>query len=191
MSGHKEKAIIDIINGSSELQDKWQALTLKMEKQIKEQFEEGFGVPLPTFIMCQLYHLDTSLTFVAHANVKEYEDGALALINTSLKSNWPAIALDVIDTVANIAKTVIGSGSIKVGVTADGHRVEEKGEIFYVAVYTAVQHCSAKDWKSKTDFYAASHILAVWSPTADREKIINAKLSLHPNESLKLVGHSQ
>jgi hypothetical protein len=190
MPGHKEKAIADMINSTVELQDKWNALILKLETHLKEQFKEALGVPVPSSLMCDVYHFDSSAEFAANADVDEYKKGASAIISSVFKTNWPQVALDVIDTVAGVAGRIIGSGTLKVGVTADAHKLDANNQTgektFMVACYSVTQECTASDWRLNTNFYAASHVLAVWAPTMPHLTLISNRLKAHSDARLLL-----
>jgi hypothetical protein len=190
MPGHKEKPIADMINSTLALQNKWNELILTMEKHLRAEFEAALGVPVPSSMMCDVYHLDSSAEFAAHANVEEYKKGASAIVSSVFKANWPQVALDVIDTVAGVAARIIGSGTLKVGVTADAHKLDasnQKGDkTFMVACYSVTQECTASDWRLDTNFYAASNVLAVWAPTLEHVQLISRKLEAHPKARLLL-----
>jgi hypothetical protein len=184
--GHKEKSIADMINSVLELQDKWNRLILDLDTQLKQQFKETLGVTIPSSMMCDVYHFDCSAQSAANAAVEEYKKGANAMMGSAFRSNWPQLALNVVDTVSRFAGKVIEATRMNNGFSsapyADVYRREAsnpKGEkkTFIVACYSVTKQCNASDWRVDTNFYAASHVLAVWAPTPPHLELISNRLA--------------
>jgi len=184
--GHKEKSIADMINSVLELQDKWNRLILQLDAQLKQQFKETLGVTVPSSMMCDVYHFDCSAQSAANAAVEEYKNGAEAMMGSGFRSNWPQLALDVVDTVDHFAGKVIESARMNNAFSsapyAEAYKREAsnpKGEkkTFIVACYSVTEQCNASDWRLDTNFYAASHLLAVWTPAMPHLELISNRLA--------------
>ncbi|HUN57685.1 MAG TPA: hypothetical protein VMU41_06190 [Candidatus Binataceae bacterium] len=193
MAGHKEKPIADMINSVLELQNKWNQLILTLETQVRDEFKQVLGVPVPSSMMCDVYHFDCSAQTAASADVEEYKNGANAMINTGFRANWPQLALDVVATVFSFAGKVIEAIKARDGFSpapfADVYRRDasnSKGEkkSFIIACYSVAKQCNASDWRLDRNFYAASHVLAVWAPTPPHLELISTRLARYPQTHL-------
>jgi hypothetical protein len=186
MPGHKEKPIADMINSVMELQNKWNQLILTLETEVRNQFKQVTGVPVPSSMMCDVYHFDCSAQTAASADVEEYKRGANAMINTGFRANWPQLASEVVDTVSSFAGKVIDAiragGGSGAAAYADVYRrdaSDSKGQkkSFIIACYSVAKQCNASDWRLDKNFYAASHVLAVWAPTPPHLELISKRLA--------------
>lgn len=170
---------MDMINGSSQLQDKWEKLSIKLIKSVKDEFYETLGVPVPTALQAEVSHIAKRLEFATNADLGDLKKGASDLIGDVFKEDWPKVALDAVDFVGNLIEKILGSGELSDGVEGDSQKITVadkdnpgKEKIFIVAAFSSNEACKASDWGGKETFYASAFVYALWSPADDELKLM-------------------
>jgi hypothetical protein len=172
MPGHRNQAIMNMINGSQQLQDKWNQLILKMESNLKDEFYNAMGVPIPSAVTAQVMHMDSAAEFSTKANVQEFTNGIAGILGSIFEQNWPAVALDATNFVGSIIEKIIGSGQILTGFQGDAHKIQGASATdpttqvtWVVACFAVTEQCQASDWGSDETFYGSSFVFTLWNPT--------------------------
>jgi hypothetical protein len=160
MSAHSNKKIVQHVENSAVLLDKMHALTQNLQTRLFECFEKNMGTPLPSVVMARVRQIDCSLCYATDASVDEYVTGARDLLKAGFGGDKLQLVDRALDFVAVLARKIIGSGAVKIGVHSTGGQVED----FVAACMSVVEQAKASDWATQTDFIVASYALVVWKP---------------------------
>lgn len=172
MGGHSEKKIMDLINSTEVLLDKWNDLKSKQIASLHQEFYSAFGASIPGILTPGYVSVaqNVDAIYATNADVSEYKAAAATLLSDAFKSDWAAVALDVVETVGTIVEKVYGKGVLSFNWEANGHTVDAKKSggteerTYVVCVLASVIECSASDWIRDTTFYASTYAFAVWQP---------------------------
>lgn len=179
MSGHSNHTIQKHIESSQELLKKLNDLKSELSSNIMSQFQTDMGVPFPNIKEADVRILDYALVYSSDPNIDEYVTGAKGVLDAAIGEDYPAIANKALDIVSVVARQVIGSGNIGIGLASDSAKIHDKGgKVFISACYSLVEQCSASNWATQTDFYISHYLFVVWEPNAQSFSIATPKRTI-------------
>ncbi|MEG4225434.1 hypothetical protein QUA35_05475 [Microcoleus sp. N9_B2] len=161
MSNHSNPEISKHIQSSEELVKKMAHLTDILLQDNNTNFKTITGVELPSAVEARVRKVDISMVYSVDPKVDEYVMGAKSILDAAFKGNESEVIDKSLNLVGDIAKSIIGSGTIQTGIHGDSALIN--GE--YLAVCTSViEVCEAKEWDTDTNFYVAAYTFVVFQP---------------------------
>jgi|JI7StandDraft_1071085.scaffolds.fasta_scaffold55695_3 hypothetical protein len=161
MSNHSNQEIQKHINNSEQLVQKMNHLGKILAEENNTNFKTITGVELPSVIDARVRKVDISMVYATDPKVDEYVMGAKSILDAAFKGNESEVIDKSLNLVGDIAKGIIGSGTIQTGMHGDSALIN--GE--YLAVCTSViEVCEAKEWDTDTNFYVAAYTFVVFQP---------------------------
>lgn len=179
MSKHAHKAIVHHIESSTTLLDKMHTLTQKLNDRLLQDFEKGMGVPLPTVVLARVREIDIAMFYATDASVDEYVIGAKSLLESAFGKDT-SIAYRALDFVGVVARKVIGSGNINIGVHSAGGRIES----FTTACLSVIERARAADWQTQTDFFVSAYAFVVWKAPTEKLTLLGASPILQAHQKM-------
>jgi len=186
MSSHSNKKIAQHVENSSELLDKMHGLTQKLQERLLQDFQTNFGTPLPSLILTRVREIDITMCYSTDASVDEYVTGARDLLKAGLGHDKLELVDRALDFVAVLARKIIGSGGIKIGVHSTGGKIGE----FVTGCMSVVEQAKAADWLTQADFLVASYALVVWKPASVSAPLLAAAPLLKASLKMPSVSRS-
>lgn len=179
MSRHSNKAIVKHVEDSATLLDKMHVLTQKLNDRLQQDFERNMGVPLPSVVLAQVRQIDITMFYATDASVDEYVLGAKSLLESAL-GQQSGLAFRALDFVGVVARKIIGTGDIKIGVHSTGGRVED----LTVACLSVVERAKASDWLTQSDFFVCAYALVVWKAAPSKLTLMAAAPVLQAHQKM-------
>jgi hypothetical protein len=155
------------IQDNSTLLANLEQLTQQLQTQTLSDFQAGMGIPIPDVTEAEVRQLEYTMVYSTDPIIQEYMTGAKTLLDGVFSQNWPDVADTALDVVQTLLNNVIGSDTIQTGASNQSIRIPAgngHGD-FVSAAFTEVEECSAKDWKTETNFYVAFYVFVVWEPS--------------------------
>jgi hypothetical protein len=171
MGKHANKKIVDHIDNSEELLEKMHLLTGKLSAALEKNFEETMGCKLPSIILAKVRVQDVVFAFATDPKLDEYVNGARKVVSAAFAEEKQEIVNGMLDIVEVVARNIIGSGEIKVGI----HNSAAHTGHYVTAASAVVQKASAKDWATSADFFVSFYTFVVFRPSRPQKSLLMAR----------------
>lgn len=187
MSAHSNRKLVQHIESSSHLLDKMHATTQQLQTRLMEAFKTNFGLELPNLALTRVRQIDITMCYVTDAKVDEYIDGARTLLKAGLGHDKLQIVDSALDFVSVLARKIIGSAGIQVGVHSTGGYAGD----YLTACISVVEQAKAADWGTETNFMVASFALVLWKPalatlSVTKPAVVAARVGAEPMSAAAL-----
>jgi hypothetical protein len=166
MSAHSNKKLVQHIESSTELLQKMHVTTEQLQTRLMSSFKTNFGLDLPCLALTRVRQIDISMCYSNDAKVDEYIDGARTLLKAGIGGDKLQIIDSALDFVSVLARKIIGSAGIQIGVHSTGGYAGD----YLTACLSVVEQAKAADWATETNFFVASFALVVWKPAMTMAK---------------------